>query len=318
MPAYPPLIIIGMHRSGTSLVTRLLEGLGMFAGWRRDRNDEAVFFQRLNDWLFRQCGAAWDSPHPFTSLLDDKALREIVVDYLDRLVRGPRVASYLGPKRFVSYRTPFNLDRPWGWKDPRNTYTLPLWLELFPDARVVHVTRHGVDVAQSLRARQIQSVGRYGGGGPTAGRVLSAALRRGSKWRNPAGLFRAAYVASAAWIDLPLHWRFASSVRCGELDGGFALWEEYAEEAARNVAAVGDRGMTVRYEDLLHEPAGTLAAVVRLCGLDVAAHRLADVVEQVRGERAFAYRRDPALHQFAMRVAQPLSRHGYQVAEERR
>jgi hypothetical protein len=313
MPAHPPLIIIGMHRSGTSLVMRLLDALGVFAGWRRDRNHEAVFFQRLNDWVLRQSGASWDSPEPVAFLLQDKGMREIVTRYLEHLVRSPRAASYLGPRRFFAYGTPFHLDGPWGWKDPRTTYTLPLWLELFPDARVLHVCRHGVDVAESLRVRQSRRAAGSLGPGLTAAQVLSRA-----KWRNPAGLVRAAYIASAAWIDLPLYWRFASSVRCGTLEGGFGLWQAYVGEAARNVAAVGDRGMTVRYEDLLREPASTLAAVVRFCGLDVAAHRLAGVVGQVRGERAFAYRKDRALEQFAMRVAPQLSEHGYRDAEEAR
>jgi hypothetical protein len=42
----------------------------------------------------------------------------------------------------------------WGWKDPRNSITLPVWLKLFPDARVIHIVRNGVDVAESLYRRQ--------------------------------------------------------------------------------------------------------------------------------------------------------------------
>jgi hypothetical protein len=41
----------------------------------------------------------------------------------------------------------------WGWKDPRNTLTLPLWLKLFPNARVVHVIRNGINAALSLWRR---------------------------------------------------------------------------------------------------------------------------------------------------------------------
>ena len=49
---------------------------------------------------------------------------------------------------------------PWGWKDPRNTFTLPLWLEVFPSARVLNVYRNGVDVAESLVVRERRRVAR--------------------------------------------------------------------------------------------------------------------------------------------------------------
>ncbi len=32
--------------------------------------------------------------------------------------------------------------KAWGWKDPRNTFTLPMWLSIFPKARVLHVLRN--------------------------------------------------------------------------------------------------------------------------------------------------------------------------------
>ncbi|MBW1793701.1 MAG: sulfotransferase [Deltaproteobacteria bacterium] len=41
----------------------------------------------------------------------------------------------------------------WGWKDPRTTLTLPLWLKLFPKARIIHVIRNGIDSALSLWRR---------------------------------------------------------------------------------------------------------------------------------------------------------------------
>jgi hypothetical protein len=39
-----PVIILGMHRSGTTMVTKLLEEVGLFVGDRLDENHEAVLF----------------------------------------------------------------------------------------------------------------------------------------------------------------------------------------------------------------------------------------------------------------------------------
>jgi hypothetical protein len=44
---------------------------------------------------------------------------------------------------------------PWGWKDPRNSVTLPIWLSLFPQAKVIHVVRNGIDVSISLHQREV-------------------------------------------------------------------------------------------------------------------------------------------------------------------
>ena len=41
-----------------------------------------------------------------------------------------------------------------GWKDPRNTFTLDLWLKLFPNAKIINIMRHPLDVSQSLLVRQ--------------------------------------------------------------------------------------------------------------------------------------------------------------------
>ena len=43
-----PIIITGMHRSGTSLLTNFLSDCGVFMGKSLDGNYESVFFQRIN------------------------------------------------------------------------------------------------------------------------------------------------------------------------------------------------------------------------------------------------------------------------------
>ena len=58
-----PIIIIGMHRSGTSMITRFIEDSGVFIGKKNKMgpNSEAFFFQKINEWLLYQKGASWDS-----------------------------------------------------------------------------------------------------------------------------------------------------------------------------------------------------------------------------------------------------------------
>ena len=44
-----PIIITGMHRSGTSLLSEILMKQGVFMGSKLDSNSESVFFQRIKE-----------------------------------------------------------------------------------------------------------------------------------------------------------------------------------------------------------------------------------------------------------------------------
>jgi hypothetical protein len=54
----------------------------------------------------------------------------------------------------------------WGWKDPRTTLFCREWLTIFPEARVLHVVRHPLDAAMSLKDRELR--GRCDGTTPIA------------------------------------------------------------------------------------------------------------------------------------------------------
>ncbi len=282
--ARPPVILIGMHRSGTGVLARLLESLGLFVGRKKEKNHEATFFLNINRWLLRQCGTAWDNPGPARYVLEDDRLRAMTADHLRFVLRTPRAASFLGVGKFCRYRSVLKLDIPWGWKDPRNTFTLPVWLDVFPGARVLHISRHGVDVANSLAVRF---------------REETALIRRMHR------KFRVFYFFS------PLRAPVCTTARCTSLQGGFALWEEYLREARDHVRALAGRAMEIRYEDLLGEPERTIAGVAEFCGLEATAEAISRSVARINPTRAYAYRGDPELSAFAEGVAGRLRALGY-------
>lgn len=231
-----------MHRSGTSLLSRLLESLGLFLGKTKDENHEAIFFQSINEWLLRQTGAAWDNPGPLRYLLDNPEIREKTVEYIRRYLLGsPRTLPYLGWMNYLRQRRISGLSQPWGWKDPRNTFTLPVWLDIFPNAKIIHLHRSGIDVALSLRRRgrrecQLQQ------------------LYRSLPWMH--------------WIR-PKRGGFVQSLRCDQLDSGLALWREYIEQAERHVSFLKERAFEISFEELVREPVRTLADLSEFCDLHV-------------------------------------------------
>lgn len=135
------LFVVGMHRSGTSVLVRLLEGLGFFAGHEEDFHPptehdpqghrEHVRFWELNEAVLEAAGRAWDDPWPLDPA--GRATPEI----------EPRVTNALAA---------FDGHRNWVAKDPRFCLTLPLWRRhIAPVCLLVH--RDPLAVARSLAAR---------------------------------------------------------------------------------------------------------------------------------------------------------------------
>lgn len=285
-----PIIILGMHRSGTSLLTRMLERLGLFVGARTETHREATFFLNLNRWLLRQAGAQWDRPAPFDDLLAHDPSRRRAVEYLEDHCESFRRIEYVGLDRYLDDGPPWTFESPWGWKDPRNTYTLPIWEEVFPEPKVVYIERNGVDVADSLYRRNESSSAKW--------RLLHDAIHD--------SVFEPIY-----WF-----WRrgalgFETSQRCARRRACLSLWRQYVDRGRSHVEQLGDRAVAVEYENLLRAPERHLPGLADFCGLEVDADRIAEVAEMVDPSRVEAWRDRPELRTFARRHEEVLAEVGY-------
>jgi len=141
-----PVIVIGMHRSGTTLLARLLAAAGVFLGRELTNNFESTFFQWLNRDILDRFGCSWAHLEelPGSAVLFEKfsGIKKIV---------GDRLESKLAPEHFGS--SDGQLPDPWGWKDPRTCLNLPFLHGFFPDARIAFIYRDPRDVAISLIVR---------------------------------------------------------------------------------------------------------------------------------------------------------------------
>ncbi|MDE0658861.1 MAG: hypothetical protein OXI79_04340 [Gammaproteobacteria bacterium] len=139
------IIVLGMHRSGTSAVARLLNLMGAYFGGENistgaSAENEKGFWERLdvralNDSMLHNANCDWDR----IAELDLSAIPE---DFQNAYHRSARDIV-------------LNLDahRPWFIKEPRLCILLPLWRPALELPFCVHVFRHPVEVAHSLKAR---------------------------------------------------------------------------------------------------------------------------------------------------------------------
>src|SRR5581483_8101878 len=140
------ICIVGMHRSGTSMITRLLNLCGVYLGPESDLLEahpdgnaegfwENTRFMRINEALLTQLAGSWDVP----PLLPHDWQRRPDLEPLRTQARQ-LIATFDG-------------QAIWGWKDPRTSLLLPFWADLIPDLQIVLCVRNPIEVAESLRKR---------------------------------------------------------------------------------------------------------------------------------------------------------------------
>ncbi|HEV2840339.1 MAG TPA: glycoside hydrolase family 99-like domain-containing protein, partial [Chthoniobacterales bacterium] len=144
-----PVVVAGMHRSGTSLIASMLSSLGVRLGDRLvppDRNNPRGYFEdteilALNREMLGAATAADDGGHPDWGWTESERLDPDMFDaYRAR-------ASDLIEARIKRNAKGLR----WGWKDPRTTVALDFWDSLLPEARFVFVYRHPWEVADSMQ-----------------------------------------------------------------------------------------------------------------------------------------------------------------------
>ncbi|HIA54466.1 MAG TPA: hypothetical protein EYN91_20670 [Candidatus Melainabacteria bacterium] len=133
-----PLIICGMHRSGTSVASAILARCGLDIGSNLNPaaagnvqgHYEDLDFVRFHEEIFQKSG---HGPEGW------------MLEKVSAAVRYRKEAELLLARH--KHRS------PWGWKDPRTTLLLDLWSDVIPDAKFLFMIRAPWEVADSLIRR---------------------------------------------------------------------------------------------------------------------------------------------------------------------
>jgi hypothetical protein len=140
------IVVLGMHRSGTSALSGILQLLGFDLGadlmgpnefnptgyWENQQ------FVRLNERVLSHLGTSWSDVFMLPFRLDRTNLREV----------------FSGEAKSLLEKA-FSGKRPWVLKDPRLSMLIDFWLPYLAerDVSFIHVIRDPVEVADSLARR---------------------------------------------------------------------------------------------------------------------------------------------------------------------
>lgn len=132
------VIVLGMHRSGSSIISSLCHHLGVNMGedLMNGKPDnpfghyEDKEFVGLNENILKECGSSWDVPPSRNQLfyLNNKFSNEMEV------LIGKRTGT-------------------WGWKDPRTCLTINLYFQKLKNPYFIICEREKDDIAKSLKVR---------------------------------------------------------------------------------------------------------------------------------------------------------------------
>ena len=139
------LVVLGMHRSGVSVLSRCLNILGLPAGnsfMAMDPNGQTDSFQSrniilLHDILFRDIGFKWDM------------VGALPPDWTEK-----KIVSHTREKIVNLIKRNFSESSLWAVHDPRLCRLMPLWLDAFKQENIepcfVLMVRHPYEVVKSL------------------------------------------------------------------------------------------------------------------------------------------------------------------------
>ena len=139
------VFILGMHRSGTSALARVLNLMGLYFGEEnastgRSSQNEKGFWERrdvrmINDSILFTADCDWDLVSKFDA----------------RMIPTETNAGHKSAIADVVVK--LDAHRPWFVKEPRLCVTFPIWRATLEQPICIHIGRNPLEVAHSLNAR---------------------------------------------------------------------------------------------------------------------------------------------------------------------
>ncbi len=207
--------------------------LGVKMGLRVDDNWESNHTRRINQFIFRQINATWDHITPFNNLYKSNDHARQIERLMRSFINRRFILDHFGLSDSIAIKPKSGKTWFWGWKDPRNTFTLPFWKAIFPAAKIIHIYRNPVDVALSLKLRE---------------ELIGIEYKNDIKTR-----FKK--IIRYGRIGM-------SNVNMLDAENGCRLWEQYVSQALEHEITYGNDVLSICYEELLADVTSAINIVL--------------------------------------------------------
>ncbi len=135
------VIVLGMHRSGTSLTSNILKELGVDMGNRLLGKNisnpfghfEDLDFLELNQDILASAGGDYKNPPSRSAIMNQK---EKYKNRIKKLIESKNIISL------------------WGWKEPRTCLTFNLFLPYIENPHIIYCKRDAERIIKSLYKRE--------------------------------------------------------------------------------------------------------------------------------------------------------------------
>lgn len=248
-----PVIIIGMHRSGTTMLSKFLESYNIFMGSRLEQNGEAISFLKLNEKILKSRNSSWDDTEKLKKL-SKKELENYSKIFFHEMNMHKHIKSYFG---INNKKENLHNDFTWGWKDPRNTLTIDIIKEIFPNLRIIHIYRNPIDVANSLKKREEK-------------------FTKNGKLKWYYNVLKN-YITRGIYIK--------RSEKLLSLDNGIKLWEKYMDEAFKNRENI----IHIKYEDFLDNPELYFKKISLMLNHDYKVDKVESIIKDIDKSRKYSF-----------------------------
>ena len=136
-----PIIVLGVERSGTSVVAEMLHKWGAYAG-PSDKLHEADVHAPRGYWEYEPL---WD----LLAALGDFDAGETWWDCDFQRRMSEKAADPVYKQKATDLMAEMHKGSPWFWKDPALSHFLPFWKQIWGDAVYIITVRNPLDTAVS-------------------------------------------------------------------------------------------------------------------------------------------------------------------------
>jgi len=279
------------------MITGFLKKLGLFVGDDLLEHYESEFFFRRNETILNSVRGGWDNPLPVRPLMQNKMMRRRLSSVLLKDTNSLYILPYLGLTRYLRCRSVSKINFSWGWKDARNTFTLPAWLDVFPKAKILHIYRNGVDVAQSLRFREQTRIQRFVS---EVGNIKPNMLKRNLELMEKSlfqYIIRKLRSVRSRLCPLRRYKQFGVSPVIN-MERAFMLWTQYVSVSLECQNILNNDFLNIKYEDLFSDSEKMLESMCEFCDLSPKKDNIISITSSINKTRCFAFIESDELRNF--------------------